>query len=93
MSLNCDASGRPTEFEIRIPAHRKVAFVSRTVGPRAPKTTPNPQITSPQAEFVGEEYLQDGGKIVGELPAGGNGEVEQWNALVVDRRASAQPGG
>ena len=40
MSLNCDPRGFPTEFFTRIPANRKVAYLSRTVGPRGQNRLP-----------------------------------------------------
>jgi len=93
MSLNCDPSGLPTEFNTSIPANRKVAFLSRIVGPRGPRTPPAMPVTSPLAPLADALYLQDGGKIAGQLPgaptatpAFGYLEIQQWNAVVVDRR-------
>jgi hypothetical protein len=93
MSLNCDPRGFPTEFFTRIPANRKVAYLSRTVGPRGPRTPPGMPVTSPLASLADAVYLQDGGKIAGQLPgapaptpAFGYLEIQQWNAVVVDRR-------
>ncbi|MDB5319687.1 MAG: hypothetical protein JWN40_1318 [Phycisphaerales bacterium] len=93
VSLNCDVTGRPTEFFTHLPANRKVAFLARTVGPRGPRTPPAKPVTSPLAALVDKQYLQGGGQITGQLPgapqsspAVGYVDVEQWNAIVVDRR-------
>jgi hypothetical protein len=93
ISLNCDVSGRPTEFFTRLPANRKLAFLALPVGPRGPRTPPVKPVTSPLAELVDRQYLQRGGQILGQLPGAPQGapaygyvDVEQWNAIVVDRR-------
>ena len=88
ISLSCDSTGRPTQFDIRIPANRKLAFLSRTAGPHSPKTQPNPTITSPLTPFANEIYLKEGGKIPGQLPAAATPQFQQWNAVIIDRRTS-----
>ncbi|HEY7116619.1 MAG TPA: hypothetical protein VH475_08535 [Tepidisphaeraceae bacterium] len=92
VTLNCDTTGRPAEFLADIPPNRKLAFVSRTVGPRAPRTTPARPITSPLAPLVNELYLNDHAQVLGQLPtappsqpAYGYVELQQWNAVVVGR--------
>jgi hypothetical protein len=93
VSLNCDVTGRPTEFFTHLPAKGTLAFLSRTVGPRGPRTPPAKPVTSPLAELVEKQYLPAGGRVTGQLPgapqsapAYGYVDVEQWNAVVVDRR-------
>jgi hypothetical protein len=97
VSLNCDTTGQPTEFNTRVPANRKVAFLSRIVGPRGPRTPPARPVTSPLAPLAEELYLREGGEISGQLPgalvstpAFGYLEIQQWNAVVVDRRKEAR---
>jgi hypothetical protein len=93
VNLNCDTTGRPTEFLARLPANRKIAFMSRTIGPRGPRTPPTKPVTSPLATLVEAQYLQEGGQVTGQLPSAppsapayGYVDVQQWNAIVVDRR-------
>jgi hypothetical protein len=97
ISLNCDTSGRPREFVTNIPTNRKLAFLSRSVGPRAPASAPRMPLTSSLAQFAQSAYLDEGGEIKGELPgapysppAYGYLEIEQWNAIVIDRRGSSR---
>jgi hypothetical protein len=94
VTLDCDATGAPAAFDVRLPANRKLAFLTRAVSPRAPRATPRQPATSPLRGLVEALYLPAGGRLAGELPAGaapeppeGFSEVRQWNPLVVDRRA------
>jgi hypothetical protein len=96
MTLNCRTDGQPAEFCTRIPANMKVAFVSRSVGPRAPQTPPTTPVRSPLKEMTEGLY----GPAAGELsvtpasaPAYGMVDVLQWNAVVVDRRSRGGGGG
>lgn len=94
MALNCDTSGRPLDFYIRLPARRKVAFMTRSVGMRAPQSKTDPQVTTPLREMAGELYLSSDISIEGQLagmptattPAYGYVEIFQWNALVLRRK-------
>jgi hypothetical protein len=83
-SLKCDPAGQPIEFNIKIPANRKVAFLSRSVGPHSPKTPPDPKLTSPLVLFANQVYLNESARSPGQLPAGSNPAIEQWNAVVVE---------
>ena len=90
MTLNCRTDGQPDAFRARIPANMKVAFVSRSVGPRAPQSAPTTPVKSPLKEMAEGLY----GAVAGELsvtPASGTAyemaDVLQWNAVVVDRRS------
>lgn len=91
ISLNCDPDGQPREFFTRIPPNRRIAFVSRTVGPASPKTPPSQPVTSPLKSMVDALYAtRPGSAIKGELhaippslPAYGAVEVQQWPAVVV----------
>lgn len=92
-ALNCDTSGRPLDFYIRLPARRKLAFLNRSVGVRAPLATPEASLTSPLRELASELYLGPKVRIEGQLPGTpslsapsyGYVEVQQWNALVLRR--------
>lgn len=94
MALNCDTSGRPLDFYIRLPARRKVAFMTRSVGMRAPQSKTDPQVTTPLREMAGELYLSSEVGVEGQLagmptattPAYGYVEILQWNALVLRRK-------
>jgi hypothetical protein len=96
ISLNCDPAGQPREFFTRVPANRKIAFLSRTVGPAAPKTPPGQPVTSPLKSLVDAAYTtRPGLGIRGELrttapsmPAYGTVEVQQWPAVVVAPEAT-----
>jgi hypothetical protein len=96
VNLNCDTAGHPSEFLTRLPANRKLAFMSRTIGPRGPRTAPAKPVTSPLAALADQQYLQEGGQITGQLPSAppsapayGYVDVQQWNAIVVDRRTQS----
>ena len=88
VTLECDATGLPKEFDAQLPAGRKVAFLSRVVGTRAPRNPPSLPVTSPLAELADQLYLTDGGRIAGQLPAARPPDAIylQWNAVVIDRR-------
>jgi len=99
MSLGCDTMGRPLFFHARIPGGAKLAYVSRSVGPRAPQTEPATPVTSPLGALAEDVYLTTGGRLAGELPgsvtappAWGYLEVQQWKAIVIDLRKSSSPG-
>lgn len=96
LSINCDITGRPKEFDLRLPARRKVAFLSRMIGARSPRATPQQPVLSPLKQVAEQMYLPDGGRIIGQLPtvppatpAYGYVETRLWNAVVIDRRGSA----
>jgi len=100
MSLGCDTTGRPIFFHARLPGGAKLAYLSRSVGPRAPQTEPATPVQSPLAALAEELYLTGGGRLAGELPgsvtappAWGYLEVQQWKAIVIDRRTAAPPVG
>jgi hypothetical protein len=88
LSLNCDPAGQPSEFFIRIPANRKVAFLSRSVGPASPKTTPANPVTSPLKSLAQTLYapLDLKGQLSSAAPsqpAYGFVEVQQWPAVIL----------
>jgi hypothetical protein len=92
MTLNCRTDGQPAEFCTQIPANRKVAFVARSAGPRAPRTTPVNPIVSPLKEMAERLYTPTSGRVLGELtvtpasgPAYGTIEVQEWNAVVLEK--------
>lgn len=82
-TLICTPTGQPKLFEIQIPAERKIAYLSRTVGPHSPKATADQKLTSPLLPMVKESYLNEGGRNLGQLPAGGGAGIEQWNAVML----------
>ena len=91
VSLNCDTAGQPKAFATWIPAGRRVAFLSRSVGTIAPAATPANPVNSPLASLVREGVYS--GRVTGELPttprnnpAYGNVIMEQWGAVVVESR-------
>lgn len=86
-TLICSPTGEPKQFNIQIPSNRKIAFLSRTVGTKSPRTEPNPNLPSPLLPFANEEYLKEGGKSLGQLPSAAKSTFEEWNAVVSDRRA------
>ena len=94
MALNCDAGGRPLHFYTAIPPGAKIAYRSRSVGPRAPQPAPRTPVPSPLKALAPDLYLTDGrGHLAGELPgsvlsgpAYGYLDVQQWNAIVIARR-------
>lgn len=83
-SLRCDPAGEPAEFDIQIPANRKVAFLSRSVGLHSPRTPPDPKLTSPLVPFVNQVYVDEAGHSLGQLPSASNPGIEQWNAVVIE---------
>jgi hypothetical protein len=86
--LACDSAGRPRGFEVRLPANRRVAFVSRTVGTRAPHATPTRPVTSPLAALADDLYGGPGTRVAGEFPGARgslDGETVRWPAVVVER--------
>jgi hypothetical protein len=93
VTLNCKTSGEPSEFLTRLPANRRLAFRSRSVGPRAPQAKPDPLVRSPLAGMVDQLYATSpAARVTGQLdltsqsgPAYGKVEVQQWNAVVVER--------
>jgi hypothetical protein len=97
LTLNCDpATGRPTEFFARIPANRKIAFLSRTLGPAAPRTPPKTPVTSPLKSFAESTYATPTGRVTGQLPiapptapAYGYLDIQQWNAVIIDPKPPA----
>jgi hypothetical protein len=91
--LECDSAGRPRGFEMRLPANRKVAFVSRSVGLRAPRAAPVRPVTSPLAGLAEDLYGGAGTRVVGEFPGasgGREGETVRWPAVVIERDNDAK---
>jgi hypothetical protein len=87
-TLVCTPAGEPKEFEIQIPAHRKVAFVSRIVGFGRPKSAPSTTLASPLSVLVNADYLNPGTQSAGQIPAPISIGIEQWNAILLNRQVS-----
>ncbi len=88
-TLICTPTGQPKQFDIQIPAERKIAFLSRTVGPHSPKAKPDQLLNSPLLPLVNEAYVNESGQYMGQLPAGKGAGIEQWNAVIVNRHVPA----
>jgi hypothetical protein len=93
-TLVCGAGGHPSEFRVRVAPHRKLAFLTRAVGLRSPRTTPEKPVTSPLAPLVDAAYVGNGDRVLGQLPAPPGDPTagrSSWNAVVVERARPQGP--